>query len=73
MTKGKRRNQQEWQSIFQQQKDSGLTVQVYCEQYNLCSKTFYAHRRKMLVCNNKVIKRYILRVVLINLRQTNHY
>jgi len=48
MTKGKRRSQQEWQSIFQQQKESGLNVQIYCEQHDLCSKTFYAHRRKAL-------------------------
>ncbi len=46
MTKGKRRSQQEWTSIFQHQKNSGLNVQVYCEQHNLCSKTFYAHRRQ---------------------------
>jgi len=52
MTKGKRRSQQEWQSIFQQQQDSGLNVQAYCDQHDLCSKTFYAHRRQALVRNN---------------------
>jgi len=40
MTKGKRRSQQEWESIFQHQKDSDLNVQAYCEQHNMCSKTF---------------------------------
>ena len=52
MTKGKRRSQQEWQSIFQHQTDSGLNVQAYCDQHNLCSKTFYAHRRQALICHN---------------------
>ncbi|VAW59566.1 hypothetical protein MNBD_GAMMA08-784 [hydrothermal vent metagenome] len=52
MTKGKRRSQQEWESIFQHQKDSDLNVQAYCEQHNMCSKTFYAHRRKSLIAEN---------------------
>lgn len=55
MTKGKRRNQQEWTSIFQHQKDSGLNVQAYCEQHDLCSKTFYAHRRESLTENRPVL------------------
>lgn len=49
MTKGKRRSPQEWTSIFQHQKNSDLNVQAYCEQHDLCSKTFYAHRRQTLV------------------------
>lgn len=45
MTKGLRRSQAEWQAIFQQQHDSGLSVVTYCQQQDLCSKTFYKYRR----------------------------
>lgn len=44
MTKRKRRSQAEWQSIIQQQKDSGLTVIAFCRQQGLSSKTFYKRR-----------------------------
>ncbi len=62
MTKGKRRSQQEWQSIFQQYKDSGLNVQAFCEQQDLCSKTFYAHRRRLLSQKAKSEKSTFIKV-----------
>lgn len=55
MIKGKRRSQQEWTSIFQHQKDSGLNVHTYCEQHDLCSKTFYAHRRQTMVSQKSAL------------------
>ena len=55
MIKGKRRSQQEWVSIFQHQKDSGLNVQAYCEQHDLCSKTFYAHRRQTVASQKSAL------------------
>ena len=45
MTKRKHRSQAEWQTIIQQQKDSGLSAVVFCRQQGLSSKTFYKHRR----------------------------
>jgi hypothetical protein len=49
MTKRKRRSQAEWQSIIQQQKDSGLTIIAFCRQQGLSSKTFYKRRRGLHV------------------------
>ena len=62
MTKGKRRSQAEWLSIFQHQKNSGLNVQSYCEQHNLCSKTFYAHRRQSLPPQNLLEKTAFIKI-----------
>jgi len=45
MTRRKRRSQAEWQAIIQRQHDSGLSVITFCQQQDLCSKTFYKHRR----------------------------
>jgi hypothetical protein len=52
MTKGLRRSEAEWQGIFQQQNDSGLSVVTYCQQHDLCSKTFYKHRRDVKAGKN---------------------
>ena len=62
MHKGKRRSPAEWQTIIQQQHDSGLSVIEFCQQQNLCSKTLYKHRRdlqsskKMDLSNKAFIK-----------------
>ena len=45
MTKRKHRSQAEWQSIIQQQKDSGLSAIAFCRQQGLSSKTFYKRRQ----------------------------
>jgi len=44
MRKRKHRNHAEWQSIIQQQKDSGLNAAAFCRQQGLSSKTFYKRR-----------------------------
>jgi len=54
MTKGLRRSQAEWQAIFQQQNDSGLSIITFCQQQDLCSKTFYKHRRDAQAGKNTV-------------------
>ncbi|MDT8283200.1 MAG: hypothetical protein RQ982_10405 [Gammaproteobacteria bacterium] len=47
MPKRKYRNHDEWQSIIQQQKDSGLNAAAFCQQQGLSSKTFYKRRQAL--------------------------
>lgn len=47
MTRRKRRSHTEWQTLIQQQKESGQSVTLFCQYQNLSSKTFYKHQREL--------------------------
>ena len=38
---------QEWSRQIEEQKSSGLSVQEWCQQYGINSKTYYYHLRKV--------------------------
>ncbi|MGN0350118.1 MAG: IS66 family insertion sequence element accessory protein TnpA [Roseburia sp.] len=37
----------DWESIVQEQMDSGLTIAQFCEQKNIGEKAFYNYRKKI--------------------------
>ena len=41
------RSVEQWQSLMQTYKDSGLTQQEFCQQYNIPQSTFYSWRSKL--------------------------
>jgi putative transposase len=41
------RSQEEWQTIIEDQKNSGLTIIDYCQQQQLTISSFYAVRKKL--------------------------
>ena len=41
------RSQVQWQNIFKEQENSGLTIVGYCRQHEISTATFYACRKKL--------------------------
>jgi hypothetical protein len=43
----KRRTRAEWQALFTEQADSGLSAQQFCEQYGICPKYFSLRKQQL--------------------------
>jgi len=43
-----RKTQNDWQAIFKQQKESGLTIKVFCKQNKIASSSFYKYKQLIL-------------------------
>ncbi|RIZ54466.1 IS66 family insertion sequence element accessory protein TnpA [Vibrio sp. PID23_8] len=43
-----------WQERFQQQKDSGITINEWCEQHQLSVQTFYYWQKKLTAPKEQV-------------------
>jgi hypothetical protein len=37
-----------WQSVFDSQRDSGLTIASFCQQYQINISTYYAWRKRLV-------------------------
>jgi len=44
----KRRTEAQWQKLFEEHKDSGLTAVAFCKERGLCSSYFSVRRRQWL-------------------------
>jgi len=42
-----RTTKRDWQNIFKQQKDSGLTIKIFCKQNKISSSSFYKYKQLM--------------------------
>jgi hypothetical protein len=40
-----RKTKNDWQNIFKQQKESGLTIKVFCKQNKISSSSFYKYKQ----------------------------
>jgi hypothetical protein len=47
MSRNERRSISEWQSLIEEQRNSGLSVKMFCRERGLVSKTFYNKRHKL--------------------------
>ena len=43
-----RKTKNDWQSIFKQQKDSGLSIKIFCQQNKISSSSFYKYKQLIL-------------------------
>ena len=50
------RSQAQWQDIFKEQENSGLTIVGYCRQHEIATATFYACRKKLDVSQSAFIQ-----------------
>ena len=46
------RTQQQWQSLIQQQLQSGLTVEQFCRQQKLSTSSFYKYRQLLSISSS---------------------
>ena len=47
MSRKKRRSVAEWQTLVDEQQNSGLSVKAFCREHGLVDKTFYNQRHKL--------------------------
>ena len=47
MSRNKRRSVVEWQTLVDEQRNSGQSVKVFCREHGLVDKTFYNQRHKL--------------------------
>jgi putative transposase len=57
------RSQVQWQNIFKEQENSGLTIVGYCRQHQISTATFYACRKKLGVSQSAFIQAKITQEV----------
>ncbi len=57
------RSQEQWQTIFEDQQTSGLTILDYCQQKQLSTSSFYALRKKLSLSSGNFVRAKITQQV----------
>lgn len=57
------RNPAQWQTIFNEQKTSGLTVIDYCRKHQLSTSSFYLFRKKLGLSTSNFVRTKITQQV----------
>jgi hypothetical protein len=60
---GTMRSQDQWQNIFKEQENSGLTIVGFCRQHQIPTATFYAYRKKLGISQSAFIQAKITQQV----------
>ena len=55
-----RKTKSDWQNIFKQQKDSGLTIKVFCKQNKISSSSFYKYKQ-LIPCQSEFVQAKVIR------------
>lgn len=52
----KRRTEQQWQSLLEQQRQSNVSIKVFCDQHNISQSSFYKGKKAQKTSSQVEIK-----------------
>jgi len=55
-----RKTKNDWQNIFKQHKESGLTIKVFCKQNKISSSSFYKYKQ-LVPCQSEFVQAKVVR------------